>query len=62
MDSLRSLSSPTARVIRGGQQITIPSIEIVPGDVIEIKTGDTLPADIRLVATEHFEAIQAHCF
>jgi magnesium-transporting ATPase (P-type) len=47
MDSLRSLSSPTARVIRGGQQFTIPSGEIVPGDVIEIKTGDTLPADIR---------------
>jgi len=49
MDSLRSLSSPTARLIRGGQQITVPSAEVVPGDVIEIKTGDTLPADIRSV-------------
>jgi Na+-exporting ATPase len=49
MDSLRSLSSPTARVIRGGQQVTVPSVEVVPGDVIEIKTGDTLPADIRSV-------------
>lgn len=47
MDSLRSLSSPTARLIRGGQQITVPSAEVVPGDVIELKTGDTLPADIR---------------
>lgn len=47
MDSLRSLSSPTARVLRNGQQITIPSGEVVPGDVIEIKTGDTIPADIR---------------
>jgi Na+-exporting ATPase len=50
MDSLRSLSSPTAKVVRGGQQSTIPSGEIVPGDVIEIKTGDTLPADIRSVS------------
>jgi len=49
MDSLRSLSSPTARVIRGGQQITVPSAGIVPGDVIEVKTGDTIAADIRLV-------------
>lgn len=49
MDSLRSLSSPTARLIRGGQQITVPSAKVVPGDVIEIKTGDTLPADIRSV-------------
>ena len=51
MDSLRSLSSPTARVIRGGQQITVPSAEVIPGDIIEVKTGDTLPADIRSVDT-----------
>ena len=49
MDSLRSLSSPTARVVRGGQQVVVPSAEIVPGDVIEVKTGDTIPADVRLV-------------
>lgn len=48
MDSLRSLSSPTARLIRGGQQVTVPSAEVVPGDVIEVKTGDTIPADMRL--------------
>jgi Na+-exporting ATPase len=49
MDSLRSLSSPTARLIRSGQQVTVPSAEVVPGDVIEVKTGDTVPADMRLV-------------
>ena len=59
MDSLRSLSSPTARVIRGGQQSTIPSAEIVPGDVIEIKTGDTLPADIRIFEAVNFETDEA---
>lgn len=59
MDSLRSLSSPTARVIRGGQQSTIPSAEIVPGDVIEIKTGDTLPADIRVFDAVNFETDEA---
>ncbi|KAH6618483.1 sodium P-type ATPase-like protein [Boeremia exigua] len=59
MDSLRSLSSPTARVIRGGQQSTIPSADIVPGDVIEIKTGDTLPADIRVFEAVNFETDEA---
>jgi Na+-exporting ATPase len=54
MDSLRSLSSPTARVIRGGQQVTVPSAEVVPGDVIEVKVGDTLPADIRSVRSLGF--------
>lgn len=47
MDSLRSLSSPTASVVRGGEALVIPSGEIVPGDLVEIKTGDTIPADIR---------------
>lgn len=51
MDSLRSLSSPTARLIRGGQQITVPSAEVVPGDVVEVKTGDTIPADMRSVSS-----------
>jgi P-type E1-E2 ATPase len=47
MDSLRSLSSPTASVVRDGDAIVIPSGEIVPGDLVEIKTGDTIPADVR---------------
>jgi Na+-exporting ATPase len=59
MDSLRSLSSPTARVIRAGQQVTVPSAEIVPGDVIEVKTGDTLPADIRVFEAVNFETDEA---
>lgn len=47
MDSLRSLSSPTARVIRDGESQTVASSDIVPGDLVELKTGDTIPADIR---------------
>jgi Na+-exporting ATPase len=49
MDSLCSLSLPTARLIRGGQQVTVPSAEVVPGDIIEVKVGDTIPADVRSV-------------
>lgn len=49
MDSLRSLSSPTATVVRDGESQVIPSANIVPGDIIEVKMGDTIPADIRFV-------------
>lgn len=49
MDSLRSLSSPTATVVRSGVSQVIPSGRIVPGDLVEIKMGDTVPADIRSV-------------
>ncbi|CAI9632314.1 unnamed protein product [Alternaria burnsii] len=59
MDSLRSLSSPTARLIRSGQQVTVPSAEVVPGDVIEVKVGDTIPADIRVFDAVNFETDEA---
>lgn len=50
MDSLRSLSSPTANAVRDGKSLSIPTAEIVPGDMVEMKTGDTIPADVRSVA------------
>lgn len=42
MDSLRSLSSPTTSVIRNGDGIVVPTIEVVPGDMVELKTGGEL--------------------
>lgn len=59
MDSLRSLSSPTATVIRDGESQVIPSANIVPGDLIEVKMGDTIPADIRLLDAKNFETDEA---
>ena len=56
MDSLRSLSSPSAAVIRDGHHETVPSAEVVPGDVVQIRTGDTVPADLRL-----FDAMNLEC-
>lgn len=56
MDSLRSLSSPSATVLRDGHQETVPSADVVPGDVVHIRTGDTVPADLRL-----FDAMNLEC-
>lgn len=39
MESLHSLSSPTGIVSRSGQTVSVPSAEIVPGDMVELKTG-----------------------
>ncbi|KAL8760101.1 MAG: hypothetical protein Q9184_003422 [Pyrenodesmia sp. 2 TL-2023] len=55
MDSLRALSSPSAAVIREGHVETIPSGEVVPGDIVMIKTGDTVPADLRLIDSMNLE-------
>ncbi|KAL8984371.1 MAG: hypothetical protein Q9177_004717 [Variospora cf. flavescens] len=59
MDSLRSLSSPTAVAIRSGNAEVVPTAEIVPGDMVELKTGDTVPADIRLLEAVNFETDEA---
>jgi potassium/sodium efflux P-type ATPase len=49
MNSLRSLSSPTASVVRDGQTVVVPTAKLVFGDLVEVKVGDTVPADIRFV-------------
>lgn len=46
MDSLRQLSSPTAIVVRNGESVAIPARRLVSGDVVLIKVGDVVPADV----------------
>lgn len=59
MGSLRSLSSPTARVLRNGAEITVDAENVVPGDIVHIKVGDTVPADLRLFETTNLETDEA---
>ena len=59
MDSLRSLSSPTALVIRGGEPKHIAARHVVPGDIVMVKPGDVVPADIRLFSVANLEIDEA---
>ncbi|CAE6446329.1 unnamed protein product [Rhizoctonia solani] len=60
MDSLKSLSSPTANVIRnGGGAESVPSIELVPGDIVVVRTGDVVPADLILILAQNVEIDEA---
>ncbi|MDA1362961.1 cation-transporting P-type ATPase [Glycomyces luteolus] len=45
---LRSMVRTDARVIRGGQERTVPSETLVPGDLVKLEAGDKVPADLRL--------------
>lgn len=49
LDSLKTLSSPNAKVIRGGTKIEIPSREVVVGDIIILEAGDMAVADGRIL-------------
>ena len=47
--ALQKLSAPLAKVVRGGLLRTVPAVELVAGDLIELEAGDNVPADARLV-------------
>ena len=49
LDSLKSLSSPSAKVIRGGQKLEIDSKNVVPGDILLLEAGDMVVADGRIL-------------
>jgi P-type Ca2+ transporter type 2C len=48
LDALRSMETPLARLRRSGLPRTVPSREVVPGDVVLLSAGDRVPADVRL--------------
>lgn len=49
LESLKSLSSPNAKVIRGGKKVEIPSAKVVPGDILLLEAGDMVAADGRIL-------------
>ncbi|OII72100.1 ATPase [Cryptosporidium ubiquitum] len=50
---LADLSSPKCTVIRSGIINIIPAYNLIPGDIVLLRTGDSVPADVRLIeATE----------
>ena len=57
--ALRAMSAAEASVIRGGQRRRVASAELVPGDVILIEEGDTIPADARLIETTALQTAEA---
>ncbi|KYG46167.1 hypothetical protein M433DRAFT_143215 [Acidomyces richmondensis BFW] len=57
--SLRSLSAPTANVIRDGNTFSVPTVEGVPGDLVEVKTEDTVPDELRIIYVAKFETDEA---
>ena len=54
--ALKRMGAPTARVLRDGRVREVPAEELVPGDVILIEAGDSVPADARLVETASLRA------
>jgi Ca2+-transporting ATPase len=47
--SLKAMSAPNARVIRGGDKMEVPAVILVPGDILLLEAGDVAAADGRIL-------------
>jgi len=52
LEALKGMASPMARVLRDGRTVSLPTSELVRGDVVLLEAGDRIPADGRLLACE----------
>ncbi len=57
--ALRQMSAAHATVVRDGTRQSIPAAELVPGDVILVEEGDTIPADARVIRSAALQAAEA---
>ncbi|MFZ5658158.1 MAG: cation-translocating P-type ATPase [Pseudomonadota bacterium] len=51
--SLRAMIKGTATVRRDGQWIRVPSEQLVPGDLVQVASGDRMAADVRLIDAQN---------
>lgn len=56
IEALQKRLSPTARVLRDSKWIQKPSKELVPGDVVRVRLGDIVPADLKLIEGDYLQA------
>ncbi len=57
--ALKKMAAPNARVMRDGQELTIPTRELVPGDIVLLEAGNYIPADLRLVESINLKVEEA---
>ncbi|MBN1684866.1 MAG: HAD-IC family P-type ATPase [Gammaproteobacteria bacterium] len=59
LKAISKLLSPQALVIRNGRHYVIPAEGLVPGDIVLLKSGDRVPADLRLLTTKSLRIDEA---
>lgn len=53
LEKLKEMANPVANVIRNGRWQTIPSTDVVVGDIVKLSSGDRVVADIRIIKSNH---------
>ncbi|CAG1008285.1 H+-transporting ATPase [Burkholderiales bacterium] len=59
LDAIRAMLSPRATVVRDGRPREVDAAELVPGDLVQVASGDRVPADLHLVAAKGLRVEEA---
>ena len=59
IEALARMVPENTTVLRGGEKLSRPAAELVPGDVVELTAGDKVPADMRLLAERNLQIEEA---
>jgi len=59
IEALQKMSSPFSKVRRNGQVLQVKSDNIVPGDIVLLEAGDSIPADMRIIEASSFKIEEA---
>jgi len=58
-EALKAMLSSDATVLRDGEEKRVPANEVVPGDLVVLSTGDSIPADMRLIKVTNLSCLEA---
>ena len=59
LDSIKNMLSLNAIVVRDGKQKKIEAEQLVPGDIVKLKSGDKIPADLRIIESKNLQVEEA---
>ncbi|HCS39154.1 MAG TPA: ATPase [Anaerolineaceae bacterium] len=57
--ALKKMAAPDAQVMRDGKRISVPSHQLVPGDIVFLEAGNFVPADLRLLEAVNMRVEEA---
>jgi Ca2+-transporting ATPase len=59
LEALKKMAAPNSKALRDGNLVTVPSRELVTGDIVLLEAGDYVPADIRIIESVNLKIEEA---
>ena len=59
IEALQTMTAATSKVLRDGKHVSLPSAELVPGDIVLLEAGDSVPADGRILESASLKIEEA---